>query len=332
MSTKVGYTLTMIATSTASCGSEDFWTCPRCKSRHTVCRICGECEHCESCFCCTDQIERAQTSTGLSVQARILILASVTLGVVAALFCISPFAQDPSYHHFADNSIRLGVPHFGDVVSNLCFALVGILGLYRLRRLSRHTPRWSFPSLHLTLLFVSLVLVTIVSSYYHWNPSNTALFWDRLPITLVFMILFSMVVIERIATKAAMIWAMPVLVVAGGSALCYWIGSEFAGHGDLRPYVLVQLLPIVLTPLLLVLFPGPALLNGETLVPILLFYGAALLVAYGDQFIWRGSMGFVSGHSIKHVLAAIALLPLIRRVGTLEFFCIEHMPKFSCYT
>ncbi len=129
------------------------------------------------------------------------------------------------------------------------------------------------------------------------------------------MILFSIVVIERIATKAVMTWTMSILVVVGGCALCYWIGSEFAGHGDLRPYVLVQLLPIVLTPLLLVLFPGPALLNGGTLALILLVYGAAVLFAHGDEFLLHVSMGLVSGHSIKHLLAAIALLPLIRRVG-----------------
>ena len=41
-----------------------------------------------------------------------------------------PLAQDQAYHHFADQRRLHGVPHFWNVVSNLPFAAIGLLGCW----------------------------------------------------------------------------------------------------------------------------------------------------------------------------------------------------------
>jgi hypothetical protein len=59
---------------------------------------------------------------------------AIVLGVTALL---APRADlPPSYHHFADQRIWLGIPHFGDVASNIAFLIAGLWGLAFLSRKS----------------------------------------------------------------------------------------------------------------------------------------------------------------------------------------------------
>jgi hypothetical protein len=44
-------------------------------------------------------------------------------------------------------------------------------------------------------------------------------------------------------------------VAVGLGSVLYWHRTEQQGHGDLRPYLLVQFYPILAIPLLLLLFP-----------------------------------------------------------------------------
>jgi hypothetical protein len=60
--------------------------------------------------------------TGLVVMGVI----TAILGVVA--FSLPRIPQPVSYHHFADQRGWLGIPNFGDVVSNVPFAIVGVWG------------------------------------------------------------------------------------------------------------------------------------------------------------------------------------------------------------
>src|SRR5262245_63120081 len=102
------------------------------------------------------------------------------LGLMAASLAIlpllPPIPQDPSYHQFADQRTLLGIPHFWNVVSNLPFVLVGAIGLWQFGR-----DRASF------VLFLGVFLTGFGSAYYHWDPNDDTLFWDRLPMALTFM-------------------------------------------------------------------------------------------------------------------------------------------------
>src|ERR1700753_3465149 len=107
-----------------------------------------------------------------------------------------------SYHSFADRSSFLGIPNFGDVVSNLPFAVVGVWGLFFLFH-SRLNPKqgrfidqreiWPY-----SFVFAGLLLTAFGSSYYHLSPNNARLVWDRLPMTITFMSLVAAVIVERI--------------------------------------------------------------------------------------------------------------------------------------
>src|SRR5579862_5176103 len=126
---------------------------------------------------------------------------AILLFIVAASMPRVP--QPAAYHNFADDRGWLGLPNFGDVVSNAGFAVVGIMGLYEmLRRPSRIRfldPREKWPYL---LIFFGLLLTAVGSSYYHLAPDNAGLVGDRLPMTFFFMSLFATLIEEQINVRA----------------------------------------------------------------------------------------------------------------------------------
>lgn len=232
----------------------------------------------------------------------------VLLSVIAAvgLFTRGPIPQDLAYHQFADTKEIAGVPNFWNVVSNLPFLVVGLLGLSRYRALVHNESKSGY-----LFLCAGVFLVGLGSGYYHHAPSNATLLWDRLPMTVAFMALFSMLLGERVIARYRGA-CLGLLVLLGISAALYWSWSESLGRGDLRPYALVQFLPILLMPLILLLFPA-RYFNGRLLFLAFGLYFLAKALEHFDRQIWNLS-GFIGGHPIKHVAAAAAVFCIIYAV------------------
>lgn len=244
----------------------------------------------------------------LSRNTRIGILALIALSAVLALLFVGPIAQDPNYHHFADTRRIAGIGNFWNVASNLPFLLVGIIGLLRCSSLARGETAQCY-----LVLCIGIVLVSFGSAYYHYAPGNERLLWDRLPMTLAFMALLSLLVNERLfaTPRRYVLW---VLVTAGMAAALYWSWTESLGRGDLRPYILVQFLPVLLMPLMLAMFPARYLGNSLLLLAFALYFAAKALEHYDGQVF--SAVGIISGHSIKHLAAAAAVLCIIYAVPT----------------
>ena len=234
------------------------------------------------------------------------ILALVSAAALAALALNGRIPQDPAYHSFADTRVIAGVGNFGNVLSNLPFLLFGLYGLTRIGDLAQPASRNAYVA-----LCVGVLLVGFGSSWYHLAPSNASLLWDRLPMTIAFMALFSMLLDERdvLGSGTSTLWP---LLVAGVGSVAYWRWTELQGAGDLRPYLLVQFLPILLIPLILLLFSGKYL-GSRLLVAALALYVAAKLLEHYDGQIFR-ALGVVSGHTLKHLVAGLAVLCIILAV------------------
>lgn len=227
-------------------------------------------------------------------------LGAVTVGGIAAAFWFSPIPQDPTYHEFADRRTLCGIPNFWNVFSNLSFVLVGAFGLSKLSRLQPSSPRSAY-----RVLCIGVVLVGFGSAYYHYAPSTRTLVWDRLPMTVAFMAFFSMVVRDRISEQLGnrILWP---LVLAGVASIGYWYWSELQGQGDLRAYGVIQFLPLLLMPLMLIICAGKGL-SAPWLWGTLGTYALAKVAEHFDKAIYDVT-GIVSGHSIKHVLGSLAVL------------------------
>lgn len=243
-------------------------------------------------------------------RGRTLIIALICAIAVVGTFFLPPIAQDPAYHAFGDHRHLLGIPNFWNVVSNLPFILVGLLGLHESWRQQQVSSLEQLqPAAHrmpgiLIMFFLGVLLTGLGSGYYHLNPNNTTLILDRLPMTISFMAFFSLVIGSHIRFGLARWVVLPLLLMGFGSVV-YWSHGEAKGSGDLRWYALVQFLPIVVVPII-VAGSKSTFLNAKTICWIIGFYVLAKLLEHEDIVIFGLTGSEVSGHAIKHVAASVA--------------------------
>lgn len=243
----------------------------------------------------------------LGRRARVALLGVLAVIAVAVAAWLPPIAQDQAYHVFADRRPMLGVPNFLNVISNVAFLVVGAVGLALVPR-ARLGNRWRFG-----LLAAGVALTGVGSAVYHLAPNDATLVWDRLPLSLVFGAFFALVIEDRLTGRRDALFAL--LAALGPASVLYWRLTD-----DLRLYGLVQFFPLLAIPLILALFPRGSLRGGD-LVAVLLWYGAAKVAEVSDADLFAAGE-VVSGHTLKHVLAAIgagrALLMLTRRGTSAE--------------
>jgi hypothetical protein len=243
-----------------------------------------------------------------------------TAGVVVVL-CLSPIPQDQAYHEFADERAFLSMPNFGNVASNFPFVAVGAWGLWELlvRRRGAFRERWERGAW--AVLFGSVFAVGFGSSYYHWRPCDETLFWDRLPMTTLFTSFLAIAVGERMRRGWGARLLVP-LLAAGVGTLLYWRTAN-----DLRWYGLLQGLAMAAIPAMLLLFP-PSYTRSRDWWAMVLLYAAAKACEVGDVQIDHALGGLVSGHTIKHLLAALAawrgLVMVLRREPLEE---VQPLPR-----
>jgi hypothetical protein len=236
----------------------------------------------------------------LQYKHRVGILISVASFAVLSMLFFERIPQDPAYHVFADSREIWGIRNFWNVVSNFPFLLVGLYGLWRWKRIIEPQSHHAYIA-----LCIGVLLVSFGSAYYHYTPSTATLLWDRLPMTIAFMALFSLLLEERVILYERRLTLYP-LLITGIAAAVYWYWTETLGEGDLRPYALVQFLPLLLIPIILVLFES-RYLRGALLIVALMFYALAKV---GEHFDWQifELIGVISGHTLKHFLAGVATL------------------------
>jgi hypothetical protein len=246
--------------------------------------------------------------TPWAFETRVLGFLALAVFVLGVDFCLPPIPQDRSYHAFADDRTMLGVPNFLNVVSNLPFLLVGVLGLWTLLRRDVVGPegavlvsaeRWP-----LLVFFTGVFLTGFGSSWYHLDPNNDRLLWDRLPMTVAFMGFFASTIGERIGTRAGT-WLLWPLVFLGIASVLNWHIGELREQGDLRLYGFVQFYPLVTIPLMLYLFPARYTRSAYVIIALAWYLLAKVLEAGPvDHGIYRLGR-VVSGHTLKHLAAAL---------------------------
>ena len=229
---------------------------------------------------------------------RIIILLVLMAVLLLALLLLPPITQNQDYHHFADQRTIFGIPHFWNVVSNIPFVAIGGAGLWRASR----DPA-------IAVFFLGVLLTGFGSSYYHLDPNNSTLFWDRLPMAISFMAVLAIAIEERIDAKTGAILLWP-LIALGVLSLLIWRWT-----GDLRLYGWVQFFPCLALPLLFLLLPAKYSGTSDWLVAAGL-YALAKLFEFYDSAIYYALGSAVSGHTVKHIFAAAACFVILRHFQT----------------
>jgi len=245
---------------------------------------------------------------------RLLVLWIAIAAVTIGIFLIPPITQNETYHHFVDTRAFGGVHNACDVASNIFFLMVGLLGMrfvlsdpaagHSARRFLDPRERWPY-----LIFFAGVALTAFGSAYYHLQPDDARLVWDRLPMTLGFMSLLAATLNERISVKTGTRLLIPLLIFGIASVL-YWNVTLARGYGDLRPYVLAQFGSLLVLLLLVALFP-PRYTRGADLIVSLLIYALAKAFEAADRPIFNLG-GIVSGHTLKHITAAVSAYWILR--------------------
>lgn len=240
----------------------------------------------------------------------------IAYAALAALALWGPYVpQVAHYHEFADQRSLWGLLNAADVLSNLPFLLVGIWGLWRSVWQAPAAVRASGALPWLALVFGGLLTTAAGSTYYHLAPSDWRVFWDRMGMVPVFAGVLALAVHSLLGQRAALATALLVLL-GGPLALLQWLQT-----GQLLAWAVMQGGGMVL--LLVLAFwqwrhaiPAPRI--AWPLAAVLAWYVLAKLFELGDHAIWQASQHVLAGHGLKHLAAALALVPLLQTVQRLR--------------
>ena len=233
------------------------------------------------------------------------VLLAAVLAALAVALLGPPLALPAHYHAFADQRSAWGVPHMADVLSNLPFALLGALGLRALVR----WPAGALPGSAQRGLFawlcIGLLLTWVGSSRYHWQPDDVGLAWDRGGMSIAFAGLLGLAVADRLSARAGWALALSLLLLAPLAALLPLF------TGNMLPWVVLQAGGLVLLAVLAGRPPQPGALRWS-LSTVLALYLLAKGLELADHALFGLTHNLLAGHTLKHLVAAGAVWPVIR--------------------
>ena len=209
--------------------------------------------------------------------------------------------QDQAYHQFADSRTLLGVPRALDVLSNAAFVVSGLAGLAmlatgRLVGFSGAMRRSAY------VCFAGFVFTSLGSGYYHLSPDDAGLGWDRLGMVVAFAGVLGMVASQRVSRRAGSA-LLSLTLVAGPASVWWWAYSD-----SVTPYAVLQFGGMLMAMLCLL---APARGAGPRWVLLLVAYTLAKVTESFDAEIFVLTGEVVSGHTLKHLLAAVPALAVM---------------------
>ena len=242
------------------------------------------------------------------MKSRTWLIVGITVLAVAAALLIPAMPQPLEYHDFSDHREAFGVHNFLDVASNVAFLIVGVAGLVVTLGHRAHfqfsSERWPY-----VIFFTGVLLTAAGSAYYHRAPDNETLFWDRLPMTIAFMALVCSQIVDRINIRAGLVCLIP-MVILGIASVIYWRITERAGMGNVVPYGILQGYSVVILLVLAMLKPSRYTL-GNWLYWVFAWYVLSKVLETFDVEVHELTHA-VSGHTLKHIAAAIAGVAVCR--------------------
>ena len=238
----------------------------------------------------------------VSKKTCVMLLVILTILLFAIGYQLPPLPQSQSYHDFADQRSYFSIPNTWDVLSNVPFAIAGLWGMFQLCTpnkiafINSH-ERWPWMGFS-----IGLILIALGSGYYHLSPDDSGLILDRLSMIIAFTSYAAALICDRISVRLGL-WLWPVFLIIGISSVLVW-------SYDLRLYVGVQAFSILL-PLVMLLTP-PSYTRSYDLAVAAFFYVLAVILEKLDEQIYQLTDKLISGHALKHVVAALAGFWLIR--------------------
>lgn len=252
----------------------------------------------------------ATAETGREARLWLLGILALALVVAVAVALLPALPEPRALRTLVDARAFLGIANFLNVVSNAPLLFVGAWGLYVLARGRPDAFADPMEKRPYALLFLAVALTSFGSAYYHLAPDDdTGLMWDRLPMSVGFMALLSAVIVERISVKAGLGLLVP-LAAIGAATVLYWRWSILHGAENILPYAIVQYGGIAAIVAIALLFRSRYTRGGDLFGAVAIYALAKLAEVLDAQVYALGEI--VSGHTLKHLLAAASVWWLLR--------------------
>jgi hypothetical protein len=238
----------------------------------------------------------------LGRRCALVILAALTLATCVGLLAWGPVLLDARMHDYADQRRWLGLPNAVNVLCNLPLALAGIWGWHA----ARASPWPASVRLPWQGFFISVTGGALVAAIYHAAPGDTGYVLAQIAMSSAFVMLTFGMLAERVqarfGSRAGLQGAALLLALASAAVV---LGAGLRGSVDLRPFLLLQILPVLLIPAGAIGLPGACTRSGDWLV-MLIAYAAAKLFEVADVQI-HAYTGWIGGHALMHLaLAGVA--------------------------
>ena len=279
----------------------------------------------------------------LSRRERGLLFTLFLLTAIAFFGPALPAADVAIASVFADDRAWHGLPNAMDVLSNIPFVVIGVWGLYRLNRIDRShqqalsvfplTPPASDPPDNTLdcawLFFAGLIATAAGSAFYHLLPDGPRLAADRAGMAVAFAGLIGIAVCERVSQRAG--WPAAWFVLTAGLLAAEVVQET----GNVLPWAIVQFggMALVLTLALATPMRGAV---GLKLGWVIFFYAVAKAFELADHQVYEASGHMISGHSLKHLVAALAGLPVLVALRKLDMgwraTLLRHNPDAAVVT
>lgn len=230
------------------------------------------------------------------------LLAALAAGVAAGLLAWGPVRLDPAAHDYADSRAWGGLPHAMNVLACLPLWIAACAGAWATWR-----STWGDEVRRPWMAFHAFAALSALgSAAYHAAPSDAAYLLAHGATSGAFVMLTVGVLAERVhpafgAPQGLALAALLLLLCGAGVAI-----SHHAGSGaDIRPLLLLQVLPVLLIPAGAAWLPGRCTQPRDWVV-ILATYALARLLDVADAALLAAT-GWLSGHTAMHLaLAGVA--------------------------
>ena len=230
---------------------------------------------------------------------RLYFLSLLALGISGLYY--GRYEQEQNYHQFADNRMFLGIPNGIDVMSNLAIVFPGIAGIAFVHERQKNKYQWadSFEPTILYCLFFGMILTFFGSVWFHLDPSNSTLVWDRLGMVIIMACYCSLIIFDRFDSNLAGNIHFP-LIIIGFSSVLVWQYFD-----DLRFYFLFKVQVFFLV-LILLKYGNKSYDRAKDYLLSLALFGLATVFEFTDEIVFD-TLVIISGHSLKHIFAGVGL-------------------------
>ncbi|MDB5945799.1 MAG: hypothetical protein JWQ33_825, partial [Ramlibacter sp.] len=212
-------------------------------------------------------------------------------------------AQPGDYHRFADQRMLWRLPMALDVLSNLLFALAGVAGLASLHGTSPYRLTKAQRAMA-TLFFAGLLCTAATSARYHLAPDEPGLMVDRCGMVVAFAGLLGIAAAGCVSERAGGCLGLALLLLGPVAAAIAW------RTGNALPWALLQFGCMGLL-LLVASTPKPDGALGVHWGAVVLLYSLAKLLEMNDHAVYEVTGHLLSGHTLKHAVAALAAAPVV---------------------